>query len=182
MLVSIYCQIWKEQAVGTTTTKYIHRDMTIKRFMYPFCSVWLTDVLEVDKERLSDRVLSENEFWTFTQSYPDQQWHRKKAWRRRKALSLRSFEARVGVGHLCWKPRKAIQGQQARQQWAETSGVERFLPKSQQLGPAPSTKETHSAKVGSWLISPWKSSGVLRGRYWHSLLLVWVGKGRRRTR
>lgn len=24
-----------------------------------------------------------------------------KAWRRRKALSLRSFEARVGVGHLC---------------------------------------------------------------------------------
>ena len=84
MLVSIYCQIWKEQAVGTTTTKYIHRDMTIKRFMYPFCSAWLTDVLEVDKERLSDRVLSENEFWTFTQSYPDQQWHRKKAWRRRK--------------------------------------------------------------------------------------------------
>ena len=56
--------------------------MTIKRFVHTFFSAWWTDVREEDKERLENRVLSKNEFWTFTQSYPDQEWQRKKVGRK----------------------------------------------------------------------------------------------------
>lgn len=36
MLVSIYCQIWEDQAVGETTAKHTHYNNTIKRCMHPF--------------------------------------------------------------------------------------------------------------------------------------------------